>query len=49
MNLNRKQSFWDKKIEVLKRAMNFVQKLNFLLSLFFTEIMFEKIFFEYFK
>ena len=29
--------------------MDFVQKLNFLLSLFFTEIMLEKILFGYFK
>ena len=29
--------------------MDFVQKLNFLFSLFFTEIMLEKIVFGYFK
>ena len=31
------------------QSMNFVQKSNFLLSLFFTEIMSEKIFFGFFK
>ena len=43
------------KIEVLKRAkkwifsMDFAQKSNFLLSLFFTDIMSEKIVYGYFK